>query len=155
MAAAACLAGDVNAQRRAMAGLLMPRQRRIHFQKESRARQRQILGVIGGFELSVRFYQADRTDAASREACLSAIVKEAAGTAERLVIERDESTLGFDGQVLYAAVRRYGCVETLHYELMAPHLDPLLWIPDAVVWAWVKGGAWRQLVAPYCSITRV
>lgn len=64
-------------------------------------------------------------DAASREACLSAIVKEAAGTAERLVIERDESTLGFDGQVLYAAVRRYGRVETLHYELMAPHRDPL------------------------------
>jgi hypothetical protein len=153
LAAAACVAGDVNTYRPIMAALAMPRQRRIHFTKESAARQRKILGVIADFELSVRLYQAARPDAACREACLSAIVRDASGSAERLVIERDESTLDFDRQTLYAAVRRHQCMETLQYALMAPHLDPMLWIPDAIAGAWAKGGEWRQLVAPFCTMT--
>jgi hypothetical protein len=155
MAAAACSAPDVRRIRQTMSGLLMPRQRRIHFQKESPARQRKILAVVNELEISVALYAAPRTDADSRRRCLTAIVEDAAATTERLVIERDESTLEFDAQVLYQAVRRYSCADTLHYELLAPHLDPLLWIPDAVVWAWAKGGEWRQVVASYCSLRRL
>jgi hypothetical protein len=54
--------------------------------------------------------------------------------------------------VLFAAVRKHGCADTLHYELMAPYLDPMLWVPDAIAGAWAKGGDWRQLVAPYCTL---
>ncbi|WP_133980683.1 hypothetical protein [Kribbella voronezhensis] len=75
--------------------------------------------------------------------------------AERLVIERDESTLEFDRQVLFQAVRSFGCAETLQYELLAPHLDPMLWVPDAVVWAWAKGGEWRQLITAPWVLNRV
>jgi hypothetical protein len=39
--------------------------------------------------------------------------------------------------------------------LLAPHLDPLLWIPDAIAWSWAKGGEWRQLVAPYCELVKL
>ncbi|MFD7153425.1 hypothetical protein ACFV9C_02435 [Kribbella sp. NPDC059898] len=155
MAAAACVAGDVNAHRRTMRSLLLPRQRRLHFFKESAAHQRKILGVIEGFGLEVKLYATPSDSHAGRERCLNAIVQDAAGTAERLVIERDESRLEFDRRTLYRAVRTYGCVDTLQYELLAPHLDPLLWIPDAVAWSWAKGGEWRQLVAPYSELTEL
>jgi hypothetical protein len=45
--------------------------------------------------------------------CLGAIVRDAAESAERLVIERDESTYDFDKRTLTDACRTYGCRETL------------------------------------------
>ncbi|MEU4192956.1 hypothetical protein AB0E69_13740 [Kribbella sp. NPDC026611] len=155
MAATTCDASEVNAHRRTMASLLMPRERRIHFTKESPARRRKILGVITEFGLGVRLYQADRNDAAGRKACLDAVVGDIAGSAERLVVERDESTTTFDKQVLFHAARMHGCSESLQYQLLAAHDDPLLWVPDAVAWSWVKGGEWRNLVASYSTLIRV
>jgi hypothetical protein len=38
---------------------------------------------------------------------------------------------------------------------LAAHTDPMLWIPDAVAWSWVKGGEWRDCVAPYSTVIRV
>jgi hypothetical protein len=57
--------------------------------------------------------------------------------------------------VLFHAAREHGCSDSLQYELLAAHADPLLWIPDAVAWSWVKGGEWRDLVAPYSTLVRV
>jgi hypothetical protein len=155
LAATACPAAEVNAYRRTMAGLLMPRERRIHFTKESPPRRRKILSVIAEFGIAARLYHAARNDIAARRTCLSALVCDIAGSAERLVVERDESTATADRQVLFHAARRYECSETLHYELLAAHADPLLWIPDAVAWSWMKGGEWRDLVAPYSTFIRV
>ena len=155
VAAVVSSATDVNVHRRAMASLLMPRQRRLHFTKESAARQRQILGVIDTLDLTFRLYQAARNDAAGRQACLFAVVEDAADHAERLVVERDETTLDFDRRVLYSAARKHGCTETLQYELLAPHLDPMLWIPDAVAWAWTKGGEWRRRVSARSIVRKV
>jgi hypothetical protein len=155
MAAIVCPAEAVNAHRRTMAGLLMPRERRIHFTKESPARRRKILSVIAEFGLVARLYQADKDNIAARRACLAMMVRDIAGSAERLVIERDESTVTVDKQVLFRAARQYECAESLQYELLAAHSDPLWWIPDAVAWSWMKGGEWRDLVAPYSTVIRV
>jgi hypothetical protein len=155
MAAASCPAPSVKTNRRALTGLLLSGQRRIHFQKESPARQRKILAAISELNFAVRLYAAPRADVQSRHRCLAAIVLDAASSTERLVVERDESTLDFDRQILYRAVRTHGCVESLQYELLAPHLDPLLWVPDAVVWAWAKGGEWRDTVREYCEIKAI
>jgi hypothetical protein len=155
MAATACDAAEVNAHHRTMASLLMPRERRIHFTKEAPARRRKILGVLAEFGLDVRLYQAEKNNAAGREACLNAVVGDVADSAERLVVERDETTVTFDKQVLFHAARKYGCSDSLHYELLAAHADPLLWVPDAVAWSWMKGGEWRGLVAPYSNLIRV
>lgn len=119
MAAAACVAGDVNAHRRTMRGLLLPRQRRLHFFKESAAHQRKILAVIEGFGLDVKLYATPSDSHTGRERCLNAIVRDATEVAERLVIERDESRLEFDKKALYHAVRTHRCVDTLGYELLA------------------------------------
>lgn len=155
MAAAICPADKVNASRKAMSALLLPRQRRIHFQKESPARQRKILSAVGELPLSVNLYLAPKANSDGRARCLAAIVGDLSTRAERLIIERDTSTLEFDRQVLFQAVRRFGCAATLQYELLAPHLDPMLWIPDAIVWAWAKGGEWRQLIRAEWVLNRV
>ena len=86
---------------------------------------------------------------------MSAVLRDIADSAERLVVERDETTTTFDKQVLFQAARKCGCSDRLQYELLAAYADPLLWIPDAVAWSWVKGGEWRELVAPYSTFIRV
>lgn len=53
-----------------------------------------------------------------------------------------------DNQVLYEAVRKMQLTDRLTYEHLAPYMVPLLWIPDAVAWAYAKGGDWRRRVAP-------
>ncbi|MGW6281133.1 hypothetical protein [Kribbella sp. NPDC055071] len=152
MAAATCPAPSVNPNRKALTSLLLAGQRRIHFQKESPARQRKILAEITELDFQVKLYAASHTGVESRQRCLTAIVEDAAPTTERLVVERDESTLQSDRQTLYRAVRAYGCADSLQYELLAPHLDPLLWVPDAVVWAWARGREWREQVRKYCEL---
>ncbi|MEU0089532.1 hypothetical protein [Kribbella sp. NPDC006257] len=52
-------------------------------------------------------------------------------------------------------MRRFGCAATLQYELLAPQLDLMLWVPDAIVWAWAKGGEWRQLIRAEWVLNRV
>lgn len=151
MAAARCEAGDVAVHRKALRALLLPGQERLHFRHETDARRRKIIKVISGFHILVDLYYADRDTAISRRRCLEAIVRDAAGTAELLRIERDESTIDHDKQVLHAAVERHGCFD-LRWELLVPKADPLLWIPDAIAWAWVHGGDWRRLVVAFSQL---
>ncbi|GAA1576874.1 hypothetical protein [Kribbella karoonensis] len=95
-------------------------------------------------------YRTDRDTLADRTRCLEAIVRDAVGSAERLVIEREESTYDHDRRTLHAAIlqrKGYG----LSWALMIPKLDPLLWIPDGVAWSWSRGGMWRRRVATFCQ----
>ncbi|WP_432944281.1 hypothetical protein ACQPXM_02485 [Kribbella sp. CA-253562] len=151
MAAARCPADDVGVHRKALRGLLLAGQERLHFRHETDARRKRILGAIAEFRLVVDLYHAERDTLAGRQACLEAIVRDSAGTAGRLVVERDESTYQRDRRTLHAACYRYNCPE-LRWDLLAPKLDPLLWVPDAVAWAWTRGGAWRRSVARFSGL---
>ncbi|ADB29603.1 hypothetical protein Kfla_0481 [Kribbella flavida DSM 17836] len=150
MAAAQCRSGDVTVSRKALRGLLLPGQERLHFNHETDARRKQILDVIAEFRILVDIYAAERESLGARRRCLQAIVRDATAATERLVIERDESTYDHDKRTLHAACNQYRRFD-LRWELMVPKLDPLLWIPDAVAWAWARGGAWRRSVASYCQ----
>jgi hypothetical protein len=55
-----------------------------------------------------------------------------------------------DRRTLHAAILQRRCYD-LSWALIVPKLDPLLWIPDAVAWAWARGGLWRQRVAQFCE----
>lgn len=151
MVAARCPSGDVTVNRKALRALLLPGQERLHFRNETDARRKQIIEVIAGFHLLVDVYQADRDTLANRRRCLEVIVRDAGDEVERLVIERDESTLIRDRATLHAACQRFGHYD-LRWELMVPKLDPLLWVPDAVAWAWVKAGLWRRSVASFSQL---
>ena len=41
---------------------------------------------------------------------------------------------------------------TLRWDLLVAKADPLLWVPDAVAWSWMRGGEWRRAVAPFCQL---
>ena len=152
MAAARCAAGDVAVNRKALRGLLLPGQERLHFRHESDQRRKKILKVITDFHLLVDLYRAERNTHAARRECLEAIVPDSAASAERLVIEREDSTFDHDWRCLREAAHRFGCHETLRWDVLVAKADPLLWVPDAVAWCWMRGGAWRRTVAPFCQL---
>ncbi|GAB92184.1 hypothetical protein [Gordonia rhizosphera] len=106
--------------------------------------------MICELDLSVTIYDASPiTDPRrGRRAALEAVVGDlAAVSATRLVIEQDDSLLAADRAVLYTAVRRHG-VPQLVYEHQRPAAEPMLWVSDAVVWCYAKGGEWRRRVQP-------
>ncbi|MEV0287084.1 MULTISPECIES: hypothetical protein [unclassified Kribbella] len=113
MAAARCPSDDVAVNRKALRALLLPGQERLHFRHESDRRRKKILSAITDFHLLVDIYRAERNDHGARRACLEAIVRDSAASAERLVFEREESTFDHDWRCLREAAHRFGCHETL------------------------------------------
>ncbi|MEV8376913.1 hypothetical protein AB0P21_29490 [Kribbella sp. NPDC056861] len=152
MAAARCQADDVAVHRKALRSLLLPGQERLHFNHERDPHRKKIVRTISEFRLTVDIYHAERDNTAARQRCLEAIVRDNAATAERLVVERDESTYGTDGKVLNAATHRFGCHGKLRWDLLAAKADPLLWVPDAVAWCWMRGGEWRRMIQGLCEV---
>ncbi|TCC12235.1 hypothetical protein [Kribbella soli] len=68
------------------------------------------------------------------------------------MVERDDSTYEHDRRCLREATRRFGCHDTLRWDVLVAKADPLLWIPDAVAWSWTRGGAWKASVATFCQV---
>lgn len=152
MAAARCPAGEVAVNRKALRALLLPGQERLHFRNESAQRRKQILKLVTDLHLLVDIYAVAHNTHHARRQCLESIVRDSAGSAERLVVERDESTYEHDRRCLREAVRRFGCHDSLRWDVLNAKSDPLLWIPDAVAWSWIRGGAWKNAVAPFCQM---
>ena len=137
--------------RTAMRSLLLPRQSRLHFAKERDARKGQILTALEALPLRINIYDARAVgdQRTARKLCLEHLVGDLAELhAHRLVIEQDDSLVRSDQEVLFHAVRSHGVESELVYEHMSPRMEPLLWIPDAIAWSWVKGGEWRDRIAP-------
>jgi hypothetical protein len=151
MAAALCPADDVAVNRKALRALLLPGQERLHFNHERVPHRKKIVQLISEFHLVVDIYQVGKDNPRNRQLCLEAIVRDHS-TAERLVVERDESTFDRDGKTLNAATHRFGCHGRLRWELLAPKADPLLWVPDAVAWCWMRGGDWRRAVQAFSQV---
>ena len=74
------------------------------------------------------------------------LVVDAAPTASLLVLERDDSLIGWDNQRLIEFTRAAGCRDTLAYQHRRAEAEALLAIPDAVAWCWAKGGDWRPRI---------
>lgn len=152
LVAGALLPSDAGAIRKVVRALIAPGQYRVHMKAEKTPRQHLILSTL--VELGVRaiVYEADsqrhRTDIARRHACLERLVHDAAGGVEHLVLESDSSQDGRDRQDLIEFTRAAGCRESLTYEHVTAAAEPLLAVPDAIAWAWARGGAWRGRVEP-------
>ncbi len=143
---------DLDAVRRTLRGLVMPGQRRLHMAKERDRRRRHIVDAIVAGGVTATVYDAgggDRDELAAREACLRAVVVDAAvRSSPMLVLEQDDSLLWWDQQRLIEITREVGCRETLRYEHRRAREEMLLAIPDAIAWCWARGGHWRQQVEP-------
>ena len=152
LVAGALIPADVTGIRRTVRGLIAPGQNRIHMKSEKKPRQHQILAALNGLDIRATVYRADsvrhRTDIDRRHACLAQLVADVAASCSHLVLESDTSQDRRDRRQLIEVTRATGCHDTLRYEHLTAVVEPLLAIPDAIAWAWARGGEWRERVAP-------
>lgn len=122
-------------------------QQRIHMKNESDQRRRNILSVLSREDLTVTIYRAttnQKSDLTRRRACLEALVAEIARARHmKLCLESDETMDHRDRQNLAALTREFRCHDDFLYLHERAQSEPLLAIPDAVGWAWARGGVWR------------
>ena len=158
LAAAVVVPGEMESARRNVRGLVLPGQRRIHFTKEQDARKRLILSrlIEFGFQAHV-FHSSSKHASVGREETLGALIAHAVEHGHRrVVLERDDSIAQADRRFRFHEVQRHGLTGTLTYELEPPHLEPLLWVADAVAWSYSKGGEWKRRIEPLVAgITRL
>ena len=146
LVAAVVVPSETATVQKAVRGLMLPGQRRLHMVKEKPSRARTILSTFGELGLSVTLYQAGRTyrtENQRREACLRRLVQDvSAADHSRLLLERDESLVKSDRRVIQREHKRLGCSFSYDHDVAAQ--EPLLCIPDAVAWAWGRGGDFRR-----------
>jgi hypothetical protein len=143
------MATDVDRLRRAMRGLVLPGQTRIHMAKEGNSRRREIADIICNSGVSSTIYDAGRRygsdQLAARAACLRAVVSDTTlGEQTLLVLEQDDSLIRWDRRFLYRTVRATGRSDTVRYEHRRAKSEPALTIPGC----WARGGLWRQRIRP-------
>jgi len=140
-------AADVGAARAALRSLLPRGQRRIHFATESEQRRRSLLKQMSTLDARSSIYVAEHRD---QVLARGAIVASAAAHlhqegVSRLVLEAREGQDHRDRAVIYQALGP-DPAPPLAYTHETAAAEPLLWIPDAVAWAWGRGGDWRKRV---------
>ncbi|WP_138067683.1 hypothetical protein [Cellulomonas rhizosphaerae] len=146
LVAASVLSRDVAALRRAMRSHLRSGQRSIHFAKESDITRAAVIATITRSQVAATVYRAPilRDELGAREVCVRAAARDARRADARLMVfDQDDSLLVHDRRWLFQELGPAG----VRYEHQHRHGDPLLWIPDAVAWAWRRGGRWRLAVA--------
>lgn len=142
---------DLSSARAFVQSLRHKGSRSIHMRTESDATRGRILDALGdfGFETRISVSGSDRRELLRRRDCLRDVVQQCAEIqAQRLVLELDQSIVKHDRQLMIEECRRQGMPADFTYEWMKRHEEPLLWVSDAVGWAFAKGGRWRARADP-------
>lgn len=139
---------QVTSTRVLLRGLRARGDRRVHLQSEGDARRRVILARLIRANLRCWVYAARGRPEEARAACLAHLVSDAvkAGV-PRIVLESRGAVLDRSDRRVIAAACRPDHAE-LRYEHLRPHEEPLLWLADAVAWAYGAGSDWRRRVLP-------
>lgn len=160
LVAAAIVPHDLTACRRGVQGLRLPGQPRLHMKQENDSRKRLMLDTFAKLDARVTIYRAPRglgSEVHRRGRCLDELIASIGPAGGRLCLERDETLVARDKQRLVEATRRAGSSRTLEYWHESAASEPLLAIPDAVAWAWARGGDWRRraqaMIADVIEIT--
>jgi hypothetical protein len=134
--------------RKAIQSLVLPGQSRIHMKTESDSRRKLILSRLAELSFDVTIYRAPNgtgTELERRSKCIEALVMEAANELRtHITLELDTTIESRDRNLLYRSVRTLKVEERLYYRHEKPSVEPLLMIPDAIGWAWARGGSWRK-----------
>ncbi len=59
---------------------------------------------------------------------------------------RDDSLVRHDEAAIKAARVKHGGKDVLRFDHLRGLDDPMLWVPDAIAWAWCRDRHWRSLV---------
>jgi hypothetical protein len=150
VAAAVVPPGRLDRLRCLVRNLLLPGERRIHFQAENDSRRRKILGEFVTHGARAQIYLGCGRPDRVRAVCLERLLDDVISwDTRRLVIESRGEADATDRALIHRMLTRYESVrERMSYEHLLPHDDPCLAIPDAVAWAYGAGSDWRRRVAP-------
>lgn len=151
--ASVMLPADVSAARREVRSLVLAGQRRIHMNSEADPRRKTILARFADLGYTADVFRAGpsyKRDLDRREACLDQLVESLAATGQQtlLILESDRTLDHRDRRQLRSLTRALGCTDRLRYEHARAAQEPLLGVPDAIGWAFARGGVWRQRAAP-------
>jgi hypothetical protein len=156
LAAAIVVPRDLEELRKVVRCLRLPGQRRVHFCNESDRQRKKILnGLIASGARAVVYDASHCASGISpRDAALERLVDDLAKMgAQRLVLERDDSVFAADRKIIRDRAEIAGCLDSLVYEHMRAHEEPLLAIPDAAAWCCQKGGDWHDRASLLVSET--
>ncbi|MBE7324496.1 hypothetical protein IEQ44_07510 [Nocardioides sp. Y6] len=150
--------GDVNATRGAMRGLLLPGQKSLHMKNEKK-RAKEILERIVALQPSVLVLACHETvpDLVARERCVQRLSREAcAAGLGRVMLDPIESLRQRDLSWIHQGARAAGhTTPPFQFGHQQRHEEPLMWIADAVGWAWQRGGKHRSTVRGLVKVIEV
>ena len=130
--------------------MLLPRQRRLHFVNESPQRRRFLLDAICELPVRTRLYTSVQKEPVARHWAVEALLVDMCALGgQRLVIEcREASQDERERRLIAAAVQRGAAPADLSYSHLRARDEPLLWVADAVGWAYGAGPVWRRRAEP-------
>lgn len=136
---------DLQAARRGLRGMLLPRQGRLHFVNESPQRRRVLLDAMRELPVRARLYTSAEKEPIARQRAMEALLVDMRALGgQRLVIEcRELSQDERERRLIATAVQRGIAPVDLSYGHCRAREEPLLWVPDAVAWAYGAGPEWR------------
>jgi hypothetical protein len=136
---------DLALTRRELKALCLPGQQRIHMKSEGASRRRAILSAVARMQVQALMYEVPagrRSERAARDDCLRRLVPDLLRLeVGRLMIESCDQNHQ-DVQVVSDAVAKAGAHDSLQYLHGRPGIEPLLWLPDILAWAYGRGGDW-------------
>ena len=137
--------GDLHPARRELRSMLLSRQGRLHFVNESQQRRRFLLDAMRELPVRTRLYTSAEKEPIARQRDMEALLVDLLDLgAQRLVIEcREAGQDKRERHLIATAVRRGAAPADLAYVHLRARDEPLLWVSDAVAWAYDAGPRWR------------
>lgn len=139
---------DLSSVRTELRAMLLPGQRRLHFAKERPQRRRELLASMRRLPIRTRIYTSTDKEPVARTRAIQAVLSDLVDLdGRRLIIERRETSQDAREHLqIVTAIQAGKAPAELIYDHLAGHEEPMLWVADAVAWAYAAGRKWRPRV---------
>jgi hypothetical protein len=122
--------------------------RTVHFAEDNDQVKYGVIRALRDFQLRATIVQAPRgrTREPPRDICLRGVARAAlARRARSITFDRDDSREQQDNRVLYQELSK----SDVTYQHRKSYEEPLLWLADAIAWAWHRDSMWRGRVREF------
>lgn len=135
---------------------LLKGQSRFHMSKESPRRRREILDRILEFPFTALIFEIDdkalKPNTARSHLLIAVGAHSSWSSISKLIFDRSTSE-SLDTRVLQDLFQSTS--HRLAFLHTPSSAEPGLWVSDAILWAYAKGGDWRRKVLPHIKVFRV
>jgi hypothetical protein len=124
-----------------------PKASRLHMKNESDPTKRAILSALSGLGVTSTVYVSRvKPFYAARAAIIERGIWPRMLTEgiDRLILEPEVGQDERDRRQLYRLAAATGMTGQVSYAHLPPTSEPMLWVPDAIAWAYGSGGEWRR-----------